>query len=140
MWFISSVVYIECDSGGCLQIRLVMKADCQRHFQCDGQLLSADKRQKDKNTKDRSMSHESCLADMKTGSSEKNLKIVEWVKHVQAPIICAFSPLRISNGRPRAFHPGRNLVVTFMNSSKAKVSVKRRYPIIFFLLSSPFFP
>ena len=48
------VVYIECDSGGCLQIRLVMKADCQRHFQCDGQLLSADKRQKDKNTKDRS--------------------------------------------------------------------------------------
>ena len=86
------VAYIECDSGGCLQIRLVMKADCQRHFQCDGQLLSADKRQKDKNTKDRSMSHESCLADMKTGSSEKNLKIVEWVKHVQAPIIWAFSP------------------------------------------------
>ena len=77
------------------------------------------KDRKTENTK-RQVSHESCLADMKTGSSEKNLKIVEWVKHVQAPIIWACSPLRISNGRPRELHPGRNLVVTFMNSSKGK--------------------
>ena len=47
-------------------------------------------------------------------------KIAEHVDHFQGPIIGLFSPLRMSNGRPRTLHPGRNSVVTFMNTSKSK--------------------
>ena len=42
----------------------------------------------------------------------------------QIPKLILTLCLRMSNGRPRALHPGKNLVVTFMNMSKSARKAK----------------
>ena len=82
--------------------RSVTKVDCQKHIECDGQLLSAK-------------------------SSRKGIREVKIIVSVKNCGTCwpfsdsnnwTFSPLRMSNGLPRELHPERNLVVTFMKMSK----------------------
>ena len=59
--------------------------------------------------------------------------IAENVDHFQGPIIGLFSPLRMSNGRPRALHPGKEFSCHIHESIKKQMCpYQPEYLVIFF--------